>query len=83
MRRTPKASSWRCLRGYATQVGERGAQVSGGQRQRLAIARALLHDSPVLVMDEAASNLDAENEQELQRAVHAARRGRTKLVIAH
>jgi len=83
VRRTPKPSSWRCLRGYATQVGERGAQVSGGQRQRLAIARALLHDSPVLVMDEAASNLDAENEQDLQRAVHSARRGRTTLVIAH
>jgi ATP-binding cassette subfamily C protein CydC len=69
--------------GYATQVGERGAQLSGGQSQRLAIARALLHDSPVLVMDEAASNLDTENEQAVLRALHAARRGRTTLVIAH
>jgi ABC-type multidrug transport system fused ATPase/permease subunit len=69
--------------GYATQVGERGAQLSGGQSQRLAIARALLHDSPFLVMDEAASNLDAENEQAVLRALHAARRGRTTLVIAH
>jgi len=59
--------------GYATQVGERGAQLSGGQSQRLAIARALLHDSPFLVMDEAASNLDAENEQAVLRALHAAR----------
>jgi len=69
--------------GYATQVGERGAQLSGGQRQRLAIARALLHDSPILVMDEAASNLDTENEQAVLQALHAARRGRTTLVIAH
>lgn len=69
--------------GYATQIGERGARLSGGQRQRLAIARALLHDSPVLVMDEAATSLDAENETAIQRAVHAARRGRTTLVIAH
>jgi ABC-type multidrug transport system fused ATPase/permease subunit len=68
---------------YATQVGERGAHLSGGQIQRLAIARALLHDSPVLVMDEAASNLDAENEQAILRALQAARHGRTTLVIAH
>lgn len=69
--------------GYATQVGERGAQLSGGQKQRLAIARALLHDSPILLMDEAASNLDAENEQAVLHALHAARRGRTTLLIAH
>jgi ATP-binding cassette, subfamily C, bacterial CydC len=69
--------------GYDTQVGERGARLSGGQRQRLAIARALLHESPVLVMDEAASNLDAENEKAVQEAVRTARAGRTTLVIAH
>ena len=69
--------------GYDTQVGERGALLSGGQRQRLAIARALLHDSPVLIMDEAASNLDAENEKAVQEAVRSARLGRTTLVIAH
>jgi ATP-binding cassette subfamily C protein CydC len=69
--------------GYETQVGERGALLSGGQRQRLAIARALLHESPVLVMDEAASNLDAENEKAIADAVRSARSGRTTLVIAH
>lgn len=52
--------------GYATTVGERGAELSGGQRQRIAIARALLKDAPVLVMDEAVSNLDTENERALQ-----------------
>jgi len=69
--------------GYDTQVGERGALLSGGQRQRLAIARALLHESPVLIMDEAASNLDTENERAVQEAVRTARAGRTTLVIAH
>jgi ATP-binding cassette subfamily C protein CydC len=69
--------------GYDTPAGERGARLSGGQRQRLAIARALLTDAPVLVMDEAASNLDTENERDIQAAVRTARRGRTTLVIAH
>ena len=69
--------------GYDTPIGERGARLSGGQRQRLAIARALLHDSPVLVMDEAASNLDAENEKAVEAAVRAARRRGATLVIAH
>jgi ABC-type multidrug transport system fused ATPase/permease subunit len=69
--------------GYATPAGERGARLSGGQRQRLAIARALLTDAPVLVMDEAASNLDTENERDIQAAIRTARRGHTTLVIAH
>jgi ATP-binding cassette, subfamily C, bacterial CydC len=69
--------------GYDTVVGERGARLSGGQRQRVAIARALLKDAPVLVMDEAVSNLDAESERALEVAMDRARSGRTTLVIAH
>ncbi|MGE3620922.1 MAG: ABC transporter ATP-binding protein [Acidimicrobiia bacterium] len=69
--------------GYDTEVGEDGARLSGGQRQRLAIARALLHGAPVLVLDEAASNLDTENERAIHAALRAARQGRTTLVIAH
>jgi ATP-binding cassette, subfamily C, bacterial CydC len=69
--------------GYETPIGERGARLSGGQRQRLAIARAILHDSPVLVMDEAASNLDAENAKAIEHAVRQARRRSATLVIAH
>jgi ABC-type multidrug transport system fused ATPase/permease subunit len=69
--------------GYATVVGERGARLSGGQRQRVAIARALLKDAPILVMDEAVSNLDAESERALEAAMARVRSGRTTLVIAH
>jgi ATP-binding cassette subfamily C protein CydC len=69
--------------GYDTVVGERGARLSGGQRQRVAIARALLKNAPVLVMDEAVSNLDAESERALEVAMARARSGRTTLVIAH
>ncbi|OWJ64659.1 ABC transporter ATP-binding protein [Inquilinus limosus] len=69
--------------GYGTCCGERGARLSGGQRQRIAIARAFLQNAPVLVMDEAVSNLDTESEQALQAAVRDLRRGRTTLVIAH
>ncbi len=70
-------------RGYETVAGERGVQMSGGQRQRIAIARALLKDSPVLVLDEAVSSLDTRNEQDLNLALQAVRRGRATLVIAH
>ncbi|MGE3285716.1 MAG: ABC transporter ATP-binding protein [Pseudonocardia sp.] len=69
--------------GLDTLVGERGATLSGGQRQRVAIARALLKDAPVLIMDEAVSNLDTENEQALRAAMAEVRRGRTTLLIAH
>jgi ABC-type multidrug transport system fused ATPase/permease subunit len=69
--------------GYETNAGERGAQLSGGQRQRIAIARALLKDAPILVMDEAVSNLDTENERLLQQAIATLRAGRTTLIIAH
>jgi ATP-binding cassette subfamily B protein len=69
--------------GYEAAVGERGRNLSGGQRQRLALARALLHDAPVLVLDEATSALDSANEQRVLRAVLAGRPGRTVLLVAH
>lgn len=69
--------------GYDTIIGERGLTLSGGQRQRLAIARALLCDTPILVLDEAVSNLDVENEMLIQQALARLRSGRTTLVIAH
>ncbi len=69
--------------GYATQVGERGVTLSGGQRQRLCIARAFLKDPPVLILDEATSDLDAESEFLVQQALSELMKGRTVLVIAH
>jgi subfamily B ATP-binding cassette protein MsbA len=69
--------------GYATRIAERGQRLSGGQRQRLAIARAILTDSPLLVLDEATSSLDAESEQLVQDALANLMRNRTTFVIAH
>jgi ATP-binding cassette subfamily B protein len=69
--------------GYDTPVGERGLQLSGGQRQRVSIARALLKDAPILVLDEATSHLDAVSEAEVRQALDHLRQGRTTLVIAH
>ena len=70
-------------KGYDTPCGERGLRLSGGERQRIAIARALLRDAPVLVMDEAASNLDRKNELALQAALREIHGRRTVLIIAH
>ena len=69
--------------GYATIIGEKGIKLSGGQRQRLAIARALLRDTPILVLDEALSAVDAENEAVIQEALDRLMRGRTTLILAH
>jgi ABC-type multidrug transport system fused ATPase/permease subunit len=69
--------------GYATVVGERGMSLSGGQRQRLSIARTLMLDPPVLVLDDSTSSVDAGTEALIQRAVAAVVRGRTTFVIAH
>ena len=69
--------------GYDTVVGERGQKLSGGQRQRLSIARAVLKDPPVLILDEATSSVDNETEAAIQRSMKNIARGRTTLVIAH
>ncbi len=69
--------------GYETRVGEGGMRLSGGQRQRLAIARALLKDPPILILDEATSQLDTESESLVQKALQNLMQGRTTLVIAH
>jgi ATP-binding cassette subfamily B protein len=69
--------------GFATVVGERGYRMSGGEKQRLAIARLLLKNPAIMVLDEATSHLDNENEAAVQAALDEALRGRTALVIAH
>ena len=68
---------------YDTIVGERGLRLSGGQRQRIAIARALLKDAPILILDEATSDVDVAAEAQIQSSLEQVRRGRTTLVIAH
>lgn len=70
-------------RGYATIAGEGGAMLSGGEKQRIAIARAILKDAPIIILDEATASLDPENEMHLQRAIKKLTQRKTVLVIAH
>ena len=69
--------------GYDTVIGEGGASLSGGERQRVSIARAMMKDAPVVILDEATANVDPENEQDLVRAVEALTRNKTIIMIAH
>lgn len=69
--------------GYDTIIGESGATISGGERQRLSIARAMLKDAPIIILDEATANVDPENEAELQEAIEALTGGKTIIMIAH
>ena len=70
-------------KGYATPIGENGAKLSGGERQRISIARALLKNAPIVLLDEATASLDVENETKVQGALSRLLAGKTVLVIAH
>ena len=82
MRASPTGSR-RCPTGLTPFVGENGTRLSGGQRQRLTVARALLSDAPVLVLDEPTAHLDAETAEALVRDILAAAGGRSVLLITH
>ena len=69
--------------GYDTMLGEGGATISGGEKQRISIARAMLKDAPIIILDEATANVDPENERELQTAIEALTKDKTVIMIAH
>ncbi len=69
--------------GYETRIGERGARLSGGQAQRIALARAFLRDAPLVILDEATANLDPQTEEQIQASIEQLLQGRTALIIAH
>jgi len=73
----------RLSKGFDTEIGERGVKLSGGQKQRISVARALLKDAPILVLDEATSSLDTKAERAVQAGLDELMEGRTTLIIAH